>query len=140
MALIVQKYGGTSLAGSERIKNVARRVARWKAMGHDIVVVPSAMAGETNRLIGLAKEIASQPDNRELDVIASTGEQVAIGLLSIALLELGCKAKSYTGTQVRLVTDSAFTKARIQAIDEHPCARPGGGARPSRRGFPGCGR
>ena len=119
MGLIVQKYGGTSVGGTDRIKSVARRVARWKGMGHDIVVVPSAMSGETNRLIGLARSIQQQPDPRELDVIAATGEQVSIGLLSMALLELGCKARSYTGAQVRVVTDSAFTKARIQSIDEH---------------------
>jgi aspartate kinase len=118
MALIVHKYGGTSVGSTERIKNVARRVAKWKAAGHDIVVVPSAMSGETNRLIDLAKEIQPQPDVRELDVVASTGEQVTIGLLAMALLELGVKAKSYTGAQVRVHTDSAFTKARIQAIDE----------------------
>ncbi len=119
MALIVQKYGGTSVGNAERIKHVAKRVARWKAMGHDIVVVPSAMSGETNRLIALAKEIQTQPDSRELDVIASTGEQVTIALLSMALLALGLKAKSYTGAQVRVHTDSAFTKARIQSIDGH---------------------
>jgi aspartate kinase len=118
MALIVQKFGGTSVGSIERIRNVARRVARWKAKGHDIVVVPSAMSGETNRLIALAKELQQQPDPRELDVIASTGEQVTIGLLAMALMEAGCKAKSYTGAQVRVVTDSAFTKARIQSIDE----------------------
>ena len=118
MALIVQKFGGTSVGSIERIKAVAARVARWKAMGHDIVVVPSAMSGETNRLIGLAKEIQAQPDARELDVIASTGEQVTIGLLAMALNEIGVKAKSYTGAQVKVLTDSAFTKARIQAIDE----------------------
>src|SRR5499426_349699 len=118
MALIVQKYGGTSVGGVDRIKAVARRVARWKAKGHQIVVVPSAMAGETNRLIGLAQEIQSTPDPRELDVIAATGEQVTIGLLSMALTDLGIKAKSYTGAQVRVVTDSAFTKARIVSIDE----------------------
>ena len=118
MALIVQKFGGTSVGSIERIKAVAARVARWKAKGHDIVVVPSAMSGETNRLISLAKEIQGQPDARELDVIASTGEQVTIGLLAMALIEAGVKAKSYTGAQVRVLTDSAFTKARIQAIDE----------------------
>jgi aspartate kinase len=118
MALIVQKFGGTSVGSAERIKAVARRVARWKARGHQVVVVPSAMAGETNRLIALAKEIQSHPDPRELDVIASTGEQVTIGLLSMALMELGLKAKSYTGAQVRVLTDSAFTKARIVSIDE----------------------
>src|SRR5438094_9540979 len=108
MALIVQKFGGTSVGSIERIRNVARRVAKWKAAGHDIVVVPSAMAGETNRLIGLAKEIQPIPDARELDVVASTGEQVSVGLLSMALMELGVKARSYTGWQVRVVTDSAF--------------------------------
>ena len=118
MALIVQKFGGTSMGNVERIRNVARRVARWRAMGHDIVVVPSAMSGETNRLIALAREIQPQPDARELDVVASTGEQVTIGLLAMALLNEGCRAKSYTGSQVRVLTDSAFTKARIQSIDE----------------------
>ncbi len=118
MALIVQKFGGTSVGSVERIQNVARRVAKWKAAGHDIVVVPSAMSGETNRLIALAKEIQPQPDARELDVVASTGEQVTIGLLAMALLERGVKAKSYTGGQVRILTDSAFTKARILEIDE----------------------
>jgi aspartate kinase len=118
MALIVQKYGGTSVASPDRIKNVAKRVARWKAMGHDVVVVPSAMSGETNRLIALAKEIMPTPDARELDVIASTGEQVTIGLLAMAIIQEGCKAKSYTGAQVRVLTDSTFTKARILQIDD----------------------
>jgi len=118
MALIVQKYGGTSVATTERIRNVAKRVARWKAEGHDVVVVPSAMAGETNRLIALAKEISPVPDGRELDVLASTGEQVTIALLSLALHEEGLKAKSYTGAQVKILTDSAFTKARILSIDD----------------------
>ena len=106
MALIVQKYGGTSVGSVERIKNVARRVAKWKAAGHDIVVVPSAMAGETNRLIALAQSLQQQPDPRELDVVASTGEQVTIGLLSMALLELGVKARSYTGWQVKVLDAS----------------------------------
>jgi aspartate kinase len=118
MALIVQKYGGTSVGSPERIKNVARRVARWRADGHQVVVVVSAMSGETNRLIALAKEIQAQPDPRELDVMVSTGEQVTIALLSMALLDSGLKARSYTGGQVRIVTDSAFTKARILSIDE----------------------
>ena len=118
MALIVQKFGGTSVGNTERIRSVARRVAKWKALGHDLVVVPSAMSGETNRLIALAKEIQAQPDPRELDVVASTGEQVTIGLLCMALIELGVKARSYTGAQVRVVTNSAFTKARILSIDE----------------------
>ncbi|MBB5019249.1 aspartate kinase [Chitinivorax tropicus] len=119
MALIVQKYGGTSVGNPERIKNVAKRVAKWKAQGHQIVVVVSAMSGETNRLIALAKEIQAQPDPRELDVIVSTGEQVTIGLLAMALKDAGIDAKSYTGGQVRILTDSSFTKARIIEIDEH---------------------
>ncbi|MBI2305749.1 MAG: aspartate kinase [Rhodocyclales bacterium] len=118
MALIVQKYGGTSVGSPDRIKNVAKRVARWKAMGHDVVVVPSAMSGETNRLIALAKEVMPNPDARELDVIAATGEQVTIGLLAMAIMQEGCKAKSYTGPQVRVLTDSTFTKARILQIDD----------------------
>jgi aspartate kinase len=118
MALIVQKYGGTSVGSPERIKNLANRVARYKALGHQVVVVVSAMSGETNRLIALAKEVMPEPDPRELDVMVSTGEQVTIGLTSMALMELGIKAKSYTGAQVRIVTDSAFTKARILKIDE----------------------
>ncbi len=123
MALIVQKYGGTSVGSIERIKNVAQRVARFKAQGHQIVVVVSAMSGETNRLIALAKEIQKQPDPRELDVLVSTGEQVTIALLSMALMEMGLKAKSYTGAQVRILTDDAFTKARILSIDESPLRR-----------------
>ncbi|BEV08651.1 MULTISPECIES: aspartate kinase [unclassified Methylophilus] len=119
MALIVQKYGGTSVANPERIRNVARRVARYKAMGHQVVVVVSAMSGETNRLISLAKEIMPDPDPRELDVMVSTGEQVTIGMTALALMELGIKAKSYTGTQVKILTDDAFTKARILDIDQH---------------------
>src|SRR5256885_5319249 len=116
MALIVQKFGGTSVGSVERIRNVARRVAKWHAAGHEIVVVPSAMAGETNRLIALAKEIQAHPDARELDVVAATGEQVTIGLLAMALLELGVKARSYAGWQVKVLTDSAFGKARITSI------------------------
>jgi aspartate kinase len=123
VALIVQKFGGTSVGSVERIRNVARRVAKWKAAGHDLVVVPSAMAGETNRLIALAKEIQAQPDPRELDVVATTGEQVTIGLLAMALMELGVKARSYTGWQVRVTTDSAFTRARIVSIDEESIRR-----------------
>lgn len=118
MALIVQKYGGTSVGTPERIKSLAQRVARFKAQGHQVVVVVSAMSGETNRLIALAKKIQDLPDQRELDVVISTGEQVTIGLVSMALIELGLKAKSYTGAQVRILTDSAFTKARILSIDE----------------------
>ena len=118
MALIVQKYGGTSVGSPERIRNVAQRVAKYKAQGHQVVVVVSAMSGETNRLIALAKEIQKHPDPRELDVIISTGEQVTIGLLAMALKESGLEAKSYTGAQVKILTDSAFTKARIVSIDE----------------------
>src|SRR4029079_17845060 len=118
MALIVQKYGGTSVGSTDRIKNVARRVAHYHAQGHQMVVVVSAMAGETNRLLGLASEISTNPSPRELYVIAATGEQVTIGLLAIALGELGLQAKSYTGGQVRILTDNAYTKARILDIDE----------------------
>ena len=118
MALIVQKYGGTSVANPERIKTVAERVARFRAQGHQLVVVVSAMSGETDRLIRLAKEIQAQPDPRELDVMVSTGEQVTIGMLSMALINLGVPAKSYTGSQVRILTDEAHTKARILEIDE----------------------
>jgi aspartate kinase len=117
VGLIVQKFGGTSVGSIERIRNVARRVAKWKAHGHDVVVVPSAMAGETNRLIALARELQPLPDPRELDVVASTGEQVTIGLLAMALLERGVKARSYAGWQVKVLTDSAFGKARIISID-----------------------
>ena len=118
MALIVQKYGGTSVASTERIRAVAERVAKFKMLGHQVVVVLSAMSGETNRLIGLAKDIQAIPDPRELDVLVSTGEQVTIALLAMALKDLGLKAKSYTGTQVRILTDDAHTKARILNIDE----------------------
>ncbi|MFN7571218.1 MAG: aspartate kinase [Betaproteobacteria bacterium] len=118
MALIVHKYGGTSVGTTERIKNVARRIAKWSRAGHRLVVVVSAMSGETNRLLALAKDIQPNPDPRELDVVASTGEQVTIGLLAMALKEQGLTAKSYTGPQVHVLTDSAFTKARIVEIDE----------------------
>lgn len=120
MALIVQKYGGTSMGSAERIKNVAKRVQRFREQGHDVVVVVSAMSGETNRLIALTKDVAGSPDPRELDVVISTGEQVTIGLLSMALNDIGVKARSYTGAQVRILTDSAHTKARILSIDEAP--------------------
>jgi aspartate kinase len=106
------------MGSPERIKNVARRVAKWKSAGHQLIVVVSAMAGETNRLLGLAREITASPDPRELDVIAATGEQVATGLLALALGDLGVKARSYTGAQVRILTDDAFSKARIQSIDD----------------------
>jgi aspartate kinase len=123
MALIVQKYGGTSVGSIERIRNVARRVAHFHRAGHQLVVVPSAMSGETNRLLALARELAPNPDPRELDVVAATGEQVTIGLLAIALQQLGLQAKSYTGAQVQVLTDSAFTKARILKIDEERIRR-----------------
>jgi aspartate kinase len=118
MALIVQKYGGTSVANVERIRAVAERVAKFKMLGHQVVVVLSAMSGETNRLIALAKQIQATPDPRELDMMVSTGEQVTIALLAMALKDLGLKAKSYTGAQVRILTDNAHTKARILNIDE----------------------
>jgi aspartate kinase len=118
VALIVQKYGGTSVGSPERIKNVARRVAKFKEAGHKVVVVVSAMSGETNRLVALAHEIQKHPDPREMDVVISTGEQVTIGLLAMALKDLGVNAKSYTGSQAKILTDSAFTKARIVSIDE----------------------
>ena len=123
MALIVHKYGGTSMGSTDRIKNVALRVAKWHDAGHQVVVVPSAMSGETNRLIGLARDIMAQPDPRELDMITSTGEQVSVGLLSMALLAIGKQAVSYAGWQVAIKTDSAFTKARIESIDDEKVKR-----------------
>jgi aspartate kinase len=118
MALIVQKYGGTSVGTPERIKSVAERIARFRAAENRLVVVVSAMSGETNRLIALAKEIQPDPDPRELDVVMATGEQVTVGLLCMALIEIGVEARSYTGGQVRILTDSSHTKARIRKIDE----------------------
>ena len=118
MALIVQKYGGTSVANPERIKNVARRIARFKEQGHQLIVVLSAMSGETNKLIALAKEMQPTPDPRELDAVVSTGEQVTIGLLAMGLKAIGVDAKSYTGGQVKVLTDDTFTKARILSIDD----------------------
>lgn len=117
MSLFVQKYGGTSVGTIERIEQVAEKVISFRQQGHDMVVVVSAMSGETNRLIGLAKQIQEQPDARELDVLVSTGEQVTIALLCMALKKRGFDARSYTGTQVKILTDNAFTKARIQDID-----------------------
>ena len=117
MALIVQKYGGTSVGSPERIKNVAKRVAAARQEGHDVVVVVSAMSGETNRLVALAHEMQEFPDPRELDVVLATGEQVTIGLLAMALKNIGVEAKSYTGWQVAVKTDTAHTKARIEDID-----------------------
>ncbi|WP_298235978.1 aspartate kinase [uncultured Azohydromonas sp.] len=122
MALIVHKYGGTSMGSTERIRNVAKRVAKWARAGHQMVVVPSAMSGETNRLLGLAKELSPKQTSsallRELDMIAATGEQVSVGLLAIALQAEGMEAISYTGWQVPVQTDSAYTKARIESIDD----------------------
>jgi aspartate kinase len=118
VSLIVQKYGGTSMGSPERIREVARRIHRFAKEGHQLVVVPSAMSGETNRLLGLAREVNADANPRELDVIASTGEQVTIGLLCLALQKLGLKAKSYTGWQVPILTDAAHTKARILAIED----------------------
>jgi aspartate kinase len=119
MSLIVQKYGGTSVGTVERIQAVAEKVARGHRLGDKLVVAVSAMSGETNRLIGLAKEIDAQPSMREMDVLVSTGEQVTIALLCMALNKLGIEARSYTGGQVRILTDNAHGKARIKEIDGH---------------------
>jgi aspartate kinase len=118
MALIVQKYGGTSVGSTERIEAVAKRVKRCRDQGNQVLVVVSAMSGETNRLLALAKAITDTPNLRELDVLVSTGEQVTIALLAIALEKIGCAARSYTGGQVQILTDSAFSKARIRDIDD----------------------
>lgn len=117
MALFVQKFGGTSVGSVERIEAVADRIVATRAQGHDLVVVLSAMSGETNRLIALAEQIQAHPTPRELDVLVSTGEQVTIALLSMALHKRGCEARSFTGSQVRILTDTAHTKARIREID-----------------------
>jgi aspartate kinase len=117
MALVVQKYGGTSVGDTERIKNVASRVLKTKKQGDQVVVVVSAMAGETDKLIRLAQQVTSTPDERELDVLVSTGEQVSIALLAIALKDMGCDAKSYLGFQIKIATDSAYGKARITGIE-----------------------
>jgi aspartate kinase len=117
MALVVQKYGGTSVGDIERIKNVARRVLHTKNQGHQVVVVVSAMAGETDKLIRLAQQAAPSPDERELDVLVSTGEQVSIALLAMTLKNMGCDAKSYLGFQIKIATDSSFGKARITGIE-----------------------
>ncbi|MFZ3073230.1 MAG: aspartate kinase, partial [Thermodesulfobacteriota bacterium] len=119
MSLIVQKYGGTSVGSVERIKNVAKRVAKTKEAGHDVIVVVSAMSGETDRLINLAKQAFDGPvGNREYDVIVSTGEQVTIGLLALALQSIGCKAKSFLGLQVPIITETRFSSARIESIEK----------------------
>jgi aspartate kinase len=119
VALIVQKYGGTSVGSVERIQEVAKKIKRFKDAGNDLVITVSAMSGETNRLTSLAKDIHSQPSTREMDVLLTTGEQVTISLLSMALHDLGCDAISYTGSQVKIITDSVHGKARIQSIDDH---------------------
>lgn len=119
MSLIVQKYGGTSVGTIDRIEAVAEKVASFRHRGDDVVVVVSAMSGETNRLIGLAREIHDEPSPREMDVLVSTGEQVTMALLSMALQKRGCDARSYTGGQVRILTDDSHSKARIQDIDAH---------------------
>jgi aspartate kinase len=119
MALLVQKFGGTSVGTVERIKKVAEKVKKFREEGHQVIVVVSAMSGETNRLLGLASDISEEPTPRELDVLVSTGEQVTIALLSMALHQIGCDARSYTGGQVKISTDDAHTKARINSIDEH---------------------
>ena len=113
MALIVQKYGGTSVGTAERIEAVADKVAGFRGNGDDVVVVVSAMSGETNRLTELAHSIMERPIPREMDVLLSTGEQVTIALLSMALEKRGCSARSFTGGQVRILTDGTHTKARI---------------------------
>lgn len=118
MALYVQKFGGTSVGSTERIESVADKIIAYRNQGHDIVVVVSAMSGETNRLLALAHAIDSQPSSRETDVLLSTGEQVTIALLSIALQKRGCKARSFTGGQVRILTDESHTRARIREIDD----------------------
>ena len=117
MALVVQKYGGTSVGDVERIRNVAKRVLKTKNQGHEVVVVVSAMAGETDKLIRLAQQVTPSPDEREMDVLVSTGEQVSIALLAIALKDMGAEAKSYLGFQIKIATDSAFGKARIAGIE-----------------------
>ena len=117
MALVVQKYGGTSVGDIDRIQKVARRIIRTKKQGHQVVVVVSAMAGETDRLLRLAHQITQTPDERELDVLVATGEQVSIALLAISLKNVGYDAKSYLGFQIKIATDSAFGKARITSID-----------------------
>ncbi len=118
MAVYVFKFGGTSVGNTEKIKAVAKKIKQARNLGHQIVVVVSAMSGETNRLIDLAKEIQVQPNEREMDVLLSTGEQVTVALLSMALHELDCPACSYTGSQVKILTDNSHTKARIQEIDD----------------------
>jgi aspartate kinase len=120
MALIVQKYGGTSVGSIDRIRNVAAKVAKYRDQGHDLVIVVSAMSGVTNTLVGMAHELQKEPSPREMDVLLSTGEQTTIALLCMALESLGYPARSYTGSQVKILTDRAYTKARIVSIDDAP--------------------
>jgi aspartate kinase len=120
MALIVQKYGGTSVGSIDRIRNVASKVEKYRAAGHQLVVVVSAMSGVTNNLVSMANELQKEPSPREMDVLLSTGEQTTIALLCMALENIGIPARSYTGNQVKILTDSAFTKARIVSIDDAP--------------------
>src|SRR3989338_1854336 len=115
--LVVQKYGGTSVGDIDRIRNVAQRVIKTRAAGHQVVVILSAMAGETNRLVELAQKVSSEPDGREYDQLVSTGEQVTIALLALALQGEGVPARSFLGHQVRILTDSSFSKAKIKSID-----------------------
>ena len=117
MALIVQKFGGTSVGTSDRIKNVAARALATQAAGNDVVVIVSAMSGETNRLLKLASDLTSLPDSREVDALAATGEQVTAALTAIAIQAIGGKARSFLGHQLKVLTDNAYTKARIKAID-----------------------
>ncbi|MCP3677692.1 MAG: aspartate kinase, partial [Deltaproteobacteria bacterium] len=117
MALVIQKYGGTSVGSVERIRSVARRVARRREEGDRVVVVVSAMAGETDRLVGLTSDMAGQPECREIDVVVSAGEQVSAGLLAIALNDLGCRAKSLLGFQIPVITEATHTRARIEKIE-----------------------
>ena len=116
--LIVQKYGGTSVGDVERMRNVARRACAARAAGHEVVVVVSAMAGETNRLLKLTSAVSARPSLREQDVVISSGEQVSVGLVALAIQELGCKARSFLGHQVRILTDSSFGNARIRSVDD----------------------
>src|SRR5215212_1831515 len=118
--LIVQKYGGTSVGTIERIRNVAKRCLATQREGHHVAVVVSAMSGETNRLLKLAAEIQEHTDDREVDVIVATGEQVSVGLLALAIRALGGKARSFLGDQVKIITDSAFSRARIVSINADP--------------------
>ncbi|HJL32361.1 MAG TPA: aspartate kinase, partial [Polyangiaceae bacterium LLY-WYZ-15_(1-7)] len=123
MALYVQKYGGTSVGDIERIRNVARRIARTRQQGHDVIAVVSAMAGETDRLLGLGRELSERPVEREMDVLVSSGEQVSAALLCIALNQMGVKAMSLMGHQARVETDSVHTKARITRVDDERLRR-----------------